>query len=68
MPKYKCYVVIMLGNIIVLNSNIFLEYNGSIHQTSLDTPQQNDMAEHKNKHLLEEVYSSLIEANMPLCY
>ena len=47
----------------------FLDSHGSIHQTSCpNTPQQNGVAERKNRHLLEVVRASLIEANMPLCY
>ena len=47
----------------------FLDLQGSIHQTSCtDTPQQNGVAERKNRHLLEVVRASLIEAHMPICY
>ena len=47
----------------------FLDSHGSIHQTSYpDTPQQNGVANRKNRHLLEVVRTFLIEAHMPLCY
>lgn len=47
----------------------FFDSHGLIHQTSCaDTPQQNGVAERKNRHLLEVVRASLIEAHMPLCY
>ena len=47
----------------------YLEAHGIIHQTTCsDTPQQNWVAECKNRHLLEVVCASLIEAHMPLSY
>ena len=47
----------------------YLEAYGTIHQTTcFDTPQQNGVAEWKNRHLLEVVHASLIEAHMPLFY
>ena len=47
----------------------YLEAHGTIHQTTCsDTPQQNGVAERKNRHLLEVVRASLIEAHMPLSY
>ena len=47
----------------------FLESHGSIHQTSYQgIPEQNGVAECKNRHLLEVVCISLIEAHMPLYY
>lgn len=47
----------------------FLDSHGSIHQTSCpDTPQQNGVAERKNRHLLEVVRASLIETHMPSRY
>ena len=47
----------------------YLEAHGTIHQTTCsDTPQQNGVAERKNRHLFEVVHVSLIEAHMPLSY
>ena len=47
----------------------YLEAHGTIHQTTCsDTPQQNRVAERKNRHLLEVVCASMIEAHMPLSY
>ena len=47
----------------------YLEAHGTIHKTTCsDTPQQNEVAERKNHHLLEVVRASLIEAHMPLSY
>ena len=47
----------------------YLEAHGTIHQTTcFDTPQQNGVAEWKNRHLLEVVRASLIKAHMPLSY
>ena len=47
----------------------YSEAHGTIHQaTCFDTPQQNGVAERKNRHLLEVVHASLIEAHMPLSY
>ena len=46
-----------------------MEAYGTIHQTTcFDTPQQNGVAEQKNRHLLEVIRASLIEAHMPLSY
>ena len=47
----------------------YLEAHGTIHQTTCsDTPQQNGVAERKNRHLLKIVRALLIEAHMPLSY
>ena len=47
----------------------YLEAHRIIHQTNCsNTPQQNGVAERKNRHLLEVVRASLIEAHMPLSY
>ena len=46
-----------------------MESHGTIHQTTcVDTPQQNGVAERKNRHLLEVVRASLIAAKMPLFF
>ena len=45
----------------------YLEAHGTIHKTTCsDTPQHNGVAEQKNRHLLEVVRASFIEAHMPL--
>lgn len=47
----------------------FLKSQGIIHQTTCPhTPQQNGVAEQKDRQLLEVVRASLIEAHMPLSY
>lgn len=47
----------------------YLETQGIIHHTTCPTtPQQNGVAERKNRHLLEIVRALLIEAHMPLSY
>lgn len=47
----------------------FFEVEGIINQTTCsNTPQQNGVAERKNRHLLEVVRAILIEAHMPLSY
>ncbi|KAH9689179.1 retrovirus-related pol polyprotein from transposon RE1 [Citrus sinensis] len=47
----------------------FLKSQGFVHQTTcVGTPQQNGIAERKNRHLLEVVRASLIQAHMPLSY
>ncbi|KAH9657753.1 retrovirus-related pol polyprotein from transposon RE1 [Citrus sinensis] len=47
----------------------FLKSQGSVHQTTcVGTPQQNGVAERKNRHLLEVFRASLIQAHMPLSY
>ena len=47
----------------------YLIAHGMVHQTTCpNTPQQNGVAERKNRHLLEVVRASLIEAHMPVSY
>ncbi|KAK2996779.1 hypothetical protein RJ639_025625 [Escallonia herrerae] len=47
----------------------YLKAHGIIHQTTCsNTPQQNGVAERKNRHLLEVVRASLMEAHLPLSY
>ena len=47
----------------------YLDTHGIIHQTTCpNTPQQNRVAERKNRHLLEVVRASLLEAHMPTSY
>ncbi|RVW62390.1 Retrovirus-related Pol polyprotein from transposon TNT 1-94 [Vitis vinifera] len=47
----------------------YLEGHGIIHQTTCsNTPQQNGVAERKNRHLLEVVRASLIAAKTPISY
>ena len=44
----------------------YLATHGIIHQTTCpNTPQQNGVAKRKNRHLLEVVCASLLEAHMP---
>ncbi|RVX03736.1 Retrovirus-related Pol polyprotein from transposon RE1 [Vitis vinifera] len=47
----------------------YLEEQGIIHQTTCsNTPQQNGVAEKKNRHLLEVVRASLTAAKIPISY
>ena len=47
----------------------FFDMHGIVHQTTCPyTPQQNGVAEWKNRHLLEMVRASLLEACLPLYY
>jgi transposase InsO family protein len=47
----------------------YLRTKGILHQTTCpNTPQQNGVAERKNRHLLEVIRALLIEAHMPLSY
>jgi hypothetical protein len=47
----------------------YLNTHGIIHQTTCPyTPQQNGVAERKNRHILEVVRASLFEAHMPTSY
>uniref|UniRef100_A0A2N9HZW3 Integrase catalytic domain-containing protein n=1 Tax=Fagus sylvatica TaxID=28930 RepID=A0A2N9HZW3_FAGSY len=47
----------------------YLNSHGIVHQTTCpDTPQQNGVAERKNRHLLEVVRASLFGAHMPTSY
>ncbi|RVW12248.1 Retrovirus-related Pol polyprotein from transposon TNT 1-94 [Vitis vinifera] len=47
----------------------YLEGHGTIHQTTCsNTPQQNGVAERKNRHLLEVVRASVIAAKTPISY
>ena len=48
---------------------MYLEGHNIIHQTTCsNTPQQNGVAERKNRHLLEVVYASLIAAKILISY
>ena len=54
--------------ICVLNSTLgpYLLSNGIVHQsTFVGTPQQNGVAEHKNRHLLEVTRSLVFNYNIP---
>ncbi|KAL0421755.1 UNVERIFIED_CONTAM: Retrovirus-related Pol polyprotein from transposon RE1 [Sesamum latifolium] len=47
----------------------YLNLHGIVHQMTCPySPQQNGVAERKNRHLLEVVRASLFEANMPTSY
>ena len=47
----------------------FLDHHGIIHQTTCPyTPQQNGVAECKNRQLLEVVRASFLEAHLFLCF
>src|SRR5690606_38013407 len=47
-------------------SNAFKSHLGIVHQTScLYTPQQNGVAERKNKHLMEVARSMMFHSNVP---
>jgi hypothetical protein len=57
------------GEYVNLELRSFLELHGIVHQTTCPyTPQQNGVAERKNRHLLEMVRASLIAAHLPLQY
>ena len=57
------------GEYLSFELKLYLEAHEIIHQTTCsDTPQQNEVAERKNRHLLEVVCASLIEAHMSLSY
>ncbi|BBH01411.1 hypothetical protein Prudu_011666 [Prunus dulcis] len=57
------------GEYVNMELRSFLELHGIVHQTTCPyTPQQNGVAERKNRHLLEMVRASLIEAHLPLHY
>jgi len=44
----------------------FMAFHGILHQTSCAyTPQQNGVAEHKNKHLIETTHTILIHGDVP---
>ena len=46
--------------------NFYLQKNGIVHQSScVDTPQQNGVAERKNRHLLEVTRSLMLATNVP---
>ncbi|XP_068475998.1 myosin-15-like isoform X2 [Phaseolus vulgaris] len=54
-----------------VNQNLskFLEENGVVHElTCVDTPQQNGVAERKNRHLLEVTRALLFQTSVPRSY
>jgi len=49
--------------------NTFMKSHGILHQTSCAyTPQQNGVAERKNKHLVETTHTLLIHSGVPQCF
>lgn len=47
----------------------YLTSNGIVHQTScVDTPQQNGVAERKNRYLLEKTRAIMLQMNVPKCF
>jgi hypothetical protein len=57
------------GEFINQNLKQYLNLHGIVHQTTCPyTPQQNGVAERKNRHLLEVVRASLFGAHMPTSY
>ncbi|XXG51738.1 hypothetical protein AAC387_Pa03g0243 [Persea americana] len=57
------------GEFVIWDMKPFLSLDGIIHQTTCtDTPQQNGVAERKNRHLLDVVCASLFGAYMPIRY
>ena len=54
------------GEYVNLNMQTFFQANGLIHQTSCShTPQQNGVAERKNRILLEMTRALIIESHVP---
>ena len=65
--QFRSFALIMVGSLSNHEMKQFLHGQGIIHQTTcLYSPQQNRVAERKNRHLL--VRATLFEANMPLHY
>ncbi|KAM1062317.1 hypothetical protein ACFX2A_027225 [Malus domestica] len=57
------------GEYVNMELRSFFELHGIVHQTTCPyTPQQNGVAERKNRHLLEMVRASLLVAHLPLHY
>jgi len=51
------------------NFSKFLQENGVVHElTCLDTPQQNGVAERKNRHLLKVTRALLFQMSVPKSY
>ena len=47
----------------------FMSSQGILHHSSFAyTPQQNGVAKHKNKHLIETTQTLLLQHNVPLCF
>ena len=65
--KFRCIYVPTRLDILPVTQH--LQLHGVIHQTTCPySPQQNEVDERKNRHLLEMVRAMLFEANMPLQY
>ena len=62
---FVCCAVTMPGNIFAPFTS-FMSQNGIIHQSSCaHTPQQNGVAERKNRHLVETARTILLHGNVP---
>ncbi|XP_047257832.1 uncharacterized protein LOC124889803 isoform X2 [Capsicum annuum] len=66
--KDKCQRLLdSLRQCVINKFQEFMTYQGIIHQTSCPyTPQQNGIAERKNRHLIETAHALLIESHVPL--
>ena len=63
---FVCYAVTMLGNILEAPFTSFMSHHGILHQSSCaHTPQQNWVAERKNRHLVETTHTILLHSNVP---
>ncbi|KAM1225543.1 hypothetical protein PS2_043792 [Malus domestica] len=71
--QYKSHIQVLKsdngGEYVNYDLRAFLDHHGIIYQTTCPyTPQQNGVAERKNRQLLEVVRASLLDAYLPLSY
>ncbi|RVW39243.1 Retrovirus-related Pol polyprotein from transposon TNT 1-94 [Vitis vinifera] len=63
---FVCYAVTMPGNIFSAQFTSFMSHHGILHQSSCaHTPQQNGVAERKNRHLVETARTLLLHNHIP---
>jgi hypothetical protein len=67
-PRLKLFVLTMEVNICLIISRRIFESKVLYTKARVDTPQQNGVAEQKNRHLLEVTRSLMLDKHVPKSY